>query len=89
RPGVGPAPALRAALARAAQLVGRPVPVVPPAPGESGPGDDAARHRRGLAFHVPASFVATLEPVAAAAGLCRPYPQLHPVHFELCGHTLR
>lgn len=85
----GHAPAMRAALARAAQVLGRPVPVVPPPPAWSLPGDAAARHRIGLAVDVPDSFVATLAPVAASAGLCRPYPQSHPVHFELCGYRLR
>jgi len=80
----GPAPALRAALARAAQLVGAAVPVVAPPPGETALGDAVARHGRGLAVDVQASFVATLVPVAARAGLCRPYPEAHPTHFELC-----
>lgn len=77
------APALRAALARAAQLAGGPVPTVP-APGGPAPGDSAARHERGLAVDVPPSFVPALLPVAAGAGLCRPYPETHPTHFELC-----
>lgn len=78
------APALRAALARAAQLAGRPVPTVPPAPGGPAPGDSAARHARGLAVDVPPSFVPALLPVATGAGLCRPHPETHPTHFELC-----
>ena len=82
--GGGPAPALRAALARAAQLAGGPVPTVPPAPGGPAPGDSAARHERGLAVDVPPSFVPSLLPVAAGAGLCRPYPETHPAHFEVC-----
>ena len=86
--GGGPAPALRAALARAAQLVGTPVPTVPPPPGGHGPGDAATRHERGLAVDVPPSFVATLAPVASGAGLCRPYPDDHPVHFEVCPFRL-
>lgn len=86
--GVGHAPAMRAALARAAQLLGRAVPVVPPTPGAVLPGDAAARHERGLAVEVPASFVAVLAPVAAGAGLCQPYPAVHPVHFEVCGYRL-
>lgn len=93
RSGAGPrgghAPAMRAALARAAQLLGAPVPVVPPPAGTDLPGDAAARHDRGLAVDVPPSFVATLAPVAAGAGLCRPYPEAHPVHFELCPYRLR
>jgi hypothetical protein len=82
--GGGPAPALRAALARAAQLTGGPVPTVPPDPGGPAPGDSAARHERGLAADVPPSFVPSLLPVAAGAGLCRPYPESHPAHFEVC-----
>ena len=85
----GPAPALRAALARAAQLLGAPVPMVPAAPNEVLAGDAAARHARGLAVDVAPSTVAALAPVAAAAGLCRPYPEEHPVHFELCPYRLR
>ena len=83
----GQAPALRAALARAAQLLGRNVPVVAPA-GTVHPGDGVVRHERGLAVDVPASFVPTLAPVAAGAGLCQPYPAVHPVHFEVCGYRL-
>jgi hypothetical protein len=64
----GPAPALRAALARAAQLLGRPVP---------GQG-------RGLAIDVPLSFVPALAAVAGRAGLCQPAPERDPVHFEVC-----
>ena len=85
----GPAPALRAALARAAQLLGRPVPVVPATPGAVLPGDAAALHDRGLAVDVAPSAVAELLPVAAGAGLCQPYPVEHPVHFELCPYRLR
>ena len=89
RPGPdgGLAPAMRAALARAAQLLGRPVPVVPPPPGGE-PGDAGARHRQGLAVDVPASVVPTLAPVASGAGLCQPYPAVHPDHFQLCGIRL-
>lgn len=84
----GVAPAMRAALARAAQLVGRTVPLSGAPPGTALPGDAAARHGRGLAIDVAPSFVATLSLVAAGAGLCQPYPESHPVHFELCGHRL-
>lgn len=84
----GVAPAMRAALARAAQLVGRTVPVVASPAGLALPGDAATRHARGLAVDVAPSFVATLVPVAAGAGLCQPYPEAHPVHFELCGYRL-
>lgn len=84
----GLAPAVRAALARAAQLVGRPVPLVTSPPGAALPGDAATRHTRGLAVDVVPTFVAQLAPVAAGAGLCQPYPESHPVHFELCGYRL-
>lgn len=78
------APALQAALARAAQLLGRPVPTVP-AP-DRGSGEPAnPRRRAGLAVEVLESFVATLAPVARRAGLCQPYPRSVPGHFELCG----
>lgn len=79
----GVAPALRAALARAAQLLDGPVPTVDPEPAHQ-TGDAAARHRRGLAVDVPGSFVSRLAPVAAQAGLCQPYPESHPGHFQLC-----
>lgn len=81
------APATQAALARAAQLLGRTVPLVP-SPGGTLPGDARIRHARGLAVDVPATFVATLAPVAVHAGLCQPYRQTHPVHFELCAYGL-
>ena len=83
-----PAPALRAALARAGQLLGAPVPVGAPAAGAPLPGDSASRHARGLAVDVAASVVASLAAVAAGAGLCQPYPDAHPVHFELCPYRL-
>ena len=83
------APALRAALARAGQLLGRSVPVAPPSPPGRSPGDADARHEQGLAVDVPPSFAATLAAVAAGAGLCRPYPDVHPVHFQLCRYRLR
>jgi hypothetical protein len=93
------APAMRAALSRAEQLLGRPVPITsgyrspthqadlwahragnpyPVAP----PG--ASMHERGLAIDVPAGFVDTLLGVAADAGLCHPYPERDPIHFEVC-----
>lgn len=78
------APALRAALSRAAQLLGAPVPVVAPVAGGSHPGDAAARHARGLAADVRSSGVAAVLAVASQAGLCQPYPHTHPEHFELC-----
>lgn len=93
------APAMRAALARAAQLLGEPVPVLPgwrrrhergfpdgrrgtqPARGAT-PG--ASGHEHGLAVDVAPAFVPRLLPVAPHAGLCRPRPDAHAVHFELC-----
>ena len=80
----GPAPGLRAALARAAQLLGEPVPAVTTAAAGVQPGDADARHRRGLAVDVVPAFVPRLVEVAARAGLCQPYPRSHPEHFQLC-----
>jgi hypothetical protein len=94
------APAMLAALARADQLLGRPVPVTS---GRRSRAEQerlwAARHRnpfpvarpgtsaheRGLAVDVPLAFVPTLLPVASDAGLCRPLPERDPVHFVPCG----
>ncbi|MDP9404289.1 MAG: hypothetical protein M3P85_13400, partial [Actinomycetota bacterium] len=76
----GLAPGLRAAVARAEQLVGRSLPVARPPSADPG----SSRHRAGLAVDVPSWLVARLAPVAAQAGLCQPYPDAHPVHFELC-----
>ncbi|HUR18480.1 MAG TPA: pilus assembly protein TadG-related protein [Acidimicrobiales bacterium] len=81
---VGAAPAMRAALARAEQLLGRAVPVVTPGPGDPRQG----RHRSGLAIDVPRSFVTRLAPVALQAGLCQTNVDAHPVHFELCRQGL-
>lgn len=78
----GLAPGMRAALARAEQLIGRSLPVGRPTGGDPGMG----RHRSGLGVDVPAAAVARLAEVAARAGLCQPYPETHPVHFELCPH---
>lgn len=93
------APALRAALDRAARLLGRPVPITS---GFRSAAEQAAlfarrallpypvappgrsMHERGLAVDVPTAFLPTLLPVAQSAGLCRPYPRTDPVHFELC-----
>ncbi len=95
----GLAPAMLAALARADQLLGYPVPI------SSGYRDPAHQrrlwerratnpypvarpgtslHERGLAVDVPRAFVARLLSVAARAGLCQPLPRTDPVHFELC-----
>lgn len=77
------APALRAALARAAQLLGVPVPVTA-SDHERHPGDGEARHRRGLAVDVQEPTVPALAEVGPRAGLCQPYPDSHPSHFQLC-----
>jgi hypothetical protein len=95
----GLAPAMRAALARAEQLLGQPVPITSgfrstaqqaalyanraanPYP-VAAPG--TSMHERGLAVDVPVSFVATLARVAPQVGLCHPFPQSDPVHFEVC-----
>jgi hypothetical protein len=95
----GLAPAMKAALARAEQLLGKPVPIT------SGyrSHDDQARlyanrannpypvappgssmHEQGLAIDVPGDFVAELARVAPDAGLCHPFPVDDPVHFEVC-----
>lgn len=95
----GLAPALRAALNRAAALLGRPVPVTS---GFRSPAQQRAlwarraanpypvappgssMHERGLAIDVPRGFVAELLRVARQSGLCQPYPRNDPIHFELC-----
>lgn len=95
----GLAPALRAALARAGQLLGVPVPITSgyrtreqqaalharrgANPYPVAP-PGTSRHEQGLAVDVPLSFVPRLLAVAPMAGLCRPYPTADPVHFELC-----
>lgn len=97
--GTGLASALRAALARAAQLLGEPVPITS---GYRSPADQrrlwrnratnrypvappgASMHERGLAVDVSPATAERLAGVAARAGLCRPYPVTDPVHFELC-----
>jgi len=96
--GGGLAPALRAAVARAEQVLGRPIPITS---GRRSMAEQAvlwanrlrnpfpvappgrSKHEHGLAIDVPTSFLPTLVPVARQAGLCRPYPD-DPVHFELC-----
>ena len=95
----GLSPAMVAALVRAEQLLGRPVPIASgfrsaaaqralwenrasnPFP-VAAPG--TSMHERGLAIDVPTSFVAELARVAPEAGLCHPFPQADPVHFEVC-----
>ena len=49
------------------------------------PGTSA--HERGRAVDVPRSFVARLAAVAPRVGLCHPWPETDPVHFELCRRT--
>ena len=105
RDGAGPGPtkglaaAMRAALARAQQLLGRPVPITSgfrsteaqaalydgraANPYPVAP-PGSSMHERGLAIDVPADFVATLLTVAPRAGLCQPYPTDDPIHFEVC-----
>ena len=95
----GLAPAMAAALARAEQLLGRPVPITSGfrsaaaqralwANRASNPFPVAApgssMHERGLAVDVPLSFVPELARVAPQAGLCHPFPKADPVHFEVC-----
>jgi hypothetical protein len=102
-PETGLAPAMRAALARAEQLLGGPVPIT------SGFRSAAEQrrlwlgratnrypvappgtsmHERGLAVDVPSAVADRLAGVAAGAGLCRPLPRTDPVHFELCDRRL-
>jgi hypothetical protein len=95
----GLAPAMRAALARAEQLLGQPVPITS---GYRSTEKQAAlyanrannpypvappgssMHERGLAIDVPAAFVPRLLEVAPRAGLCHPHPVDDPIHFEVC-----
>jgi hypothetical protein len=95
----GLAPVLVAALARADQLLGQPVPVVSGfrtgaeqqalwADRANNPFPVAppgsSNHEQGMAIDVPRSFVATLLTVAAEAGLCQVLPETDPIHFEPC-----
>lgn len=97
------APGLRAALARAGQLLGEPVPVTS---GFRSTDEQrrlwdrrvanrypvappgTSRHERGLAVDVPANLAERLAAVGPDAGLCRPFPTTDPVHFELCDRRL-
>jgi hypothetical protein len=96
----GLAPAMLAALARADQLLGRPVPISSGfrsraqqealwARRGSNPFPVArpgsSLHERGLAVDVPSGFVPELLSVADEAGLCHPLPRTDPVHFVVCG----
>jgi D-alanyl-D-alanine dipeptidase len=98
-PGEGLAPVVRAALARAAQVLGEPVPVTS---GFRSAADQrrlwagraanrypvappgTSMHERGLAVDVPLALADRLAAVSARTGLCRPYPTADPVHFEPC-----
>ena len=68
--GRGLSSAMRAALARAAQLLGQEVKVV-------------GVHERGLAVDVDGGQAARLRPVAAQAGLCQP-DSARFAYFEVC-----
>ena len=95
----GLAAAMRAALARAEQLLGGPVPITSGwrsterqaelyASRAANPYPVAppgsSMHEKGLAIDVPADFVPRLLAVAPKAGLCQPYPADDPIHFEVC-----
>jgi hypothetical protein len=71
REAAGVAPALAAALARAGQLLGRPVPVVGVAPS-------------GLAVEVAPWAGPALAGLSAESGLCPQPPEAGPVHFVPC-----
>lgn len=79
----GPAPGLRAAVARAGQLLGTSVPIVGSSRVVNGH-PAAPRRSLGVAVDVPPEFIERLLSVAAQVGLCRPYPRALPGHFELC-----
>ena len=95
----GLAPAMRAALARAEQILGHPVPITSGyrsteaqaalyANRAANPYPVAApgssMHERGLAIDVPADFVPRLLQIAPRTGLCQPFPADDPIHFEVC-----
>ena len=65
------APAMRAALGRAGQLLLHDFPIT-----------DV--HPPGLAVEVPAGVADRLAGVAPSAGLCRPEPDARPTLFEVC-----
>lgn len=67
----GAVPALAAALARAAQILGRPVPVLAIVDG-------------GTAVEVAQEAGRDLDAIARDSGLCRQAPAAGPVHFEPC-----
>lgn len=95
----GLAPAMIAAIARAEQLLGQPIPIVSgfrSTEQQQALFDNrvnnpfpvavpgTSMHELGLAIDVPSSFVATLLTVASQAGLCQILPVTDPIHFELC-----
>ena len=95
----GLAAAMRAALARAEQLLGRAVPITSGYRSTEAQAQlyanraanpypvappGSSMHERGLAIDVPADFVPQLLAVAPKAGLCQPYPADDPIHFEVC-----
>jgi len=95
----GLAAAMRAALARAEQLLGRPVPITSGYRSTEAQAQlyanraanpypvappGSSMHEKGLAIDVPADFVPRLLEVAPRAGLCQPYPADDPIHFEVC-----
>jgi len=95
----GLAPAMKAALARAEQLLGHPIsitsgyrsrhdqerlyanrasnpyPVAPPG---------SSMHEQGLAIDVARDAVSEVSRVGPESGLCHPFPESDPVHFEVC-----
>jgi hypothetical protein len=98
----GLAPAMVAALARADDLLGAPVPVVSGFRSReeqqalwdaraSNPFPVArpgtSMHEQGLAVDVPLEAVPRLLAVGRDAGLCQVLPQTDPIHFEPCPPT--
>lgn len=99
---IGLDPELVAAVRRAEELLGVPVPITSgwrsraeqqrlhddrgsnPYP-VARPG--MSTHERGRAIDVPRAFADRLASVAPRAGLCRPWPESDPIHFELCRRT--
>lgn len=96
----GLAPELAAAVARADQLLGRPLPITSGlrstarqaalfAARASNPFPVAppglSKHESGQAIDVRLDVATQLGGLSAQTGLCRPYPLTDPVHFERCG----
>lgn len=71
------APALRATLVRAEELLGTPIIATV-----------TSIHDRGRGVEVGAAVAEQLAPVAAGVGLCQPHPDSRPAHFELCARRL-